>query len=311
MRVGVRIAGVKASRRSFLKTSTAAVASLASLPALCHSFSSQPQRRDLTGLQLYSVRDDMTSDPLGTLRQLAAVGYRHVEHANYVERKFYGWGAREFRKILDDLGLTMPSGHTVLGRQHWDDAKKDFTDTWKQTVEDAAIMGQQFVISPSMTNDFRKSQSDLKRLMEIFNKSGELCRKSGMKFGYHNHDFEFSETLDGVTVYDIIMSNTDPALVMQQLDTGNLYNGGANAMAVVKKYPGRFSSMHVKDVLQTGLGTFESTLLGKGIVPLKDLMDLGRKSGTLHFIVEQEAYQGRPPLDCVREDLAIMRGWGY
>ena len=125
------------------------------------------------------------------------------------------------------------------------------------------------------------------------------------------NDFEFSEKLGGVTVYNIIMSNTDPALVIQQLDTGDLYNGGANAMAVAKKYPGRFSSMHVKDEIQTGSGKFESTILGKGIVPVKDLIDLGRKSGTLHFIVEQESYQGRPPLDCVREDLAIMRGWGY
>jgi hypothetical protein len=82
-------------------------------------------------------------------------------------------------------------------------------------------------------------------------------------------------------------------------------------MAVAKKYPGRFSSMHVKDEIQTGPGKYESTILGKGIVPVKDLIDLGRKSGTLHFIVEQEAYQGRPPLDCVKEDLAIMRRWGY
>ncbi len=253
----------------------------------------------------------MKRDPLGTLKQLGAFGYQHVEHANYVDRKFYGWGAREFKKILDDLGLTMPSGHTVLGKQHWDDAKKDFTDSWKQTVEDAAILGQLFVISPSMTSDFRRSQSDLKRLMDIFNKSGELCQKWGMKFGYHNHDFEFSEKLDGVTVYDLIMNNTDPALVIQQLDTGNLYNGGGNAMDVAKKYPGRFASMHVKDEIQIGPGKFESTILGKGIVSVKDLIDLGRKSGTLHFIVEQEAYQGRPPLDCVKEDLAIMRRWGY
>ena len=76
--------------------------------------------------------------------------------------------------------------------------------------------------------------------MEVFNKSGELCKKSGMKFGYHNHDFEFSEKLDGETLYDIILSNTDAKLVIQQLDIGNLYNGGANAMEIAKKYPGTF-----------------------------------------------------------------------
>ena len=86
--------------------------------------------------------------------------------------------------------------------------------------------------------------------MEVFNKSGELCQKSGMKFGYHNHDFEFSQKLNDMTVYDIILQNTDPKLVIQQLDIGNMYNGGAKALDIVKKYPGRIESMHVKDEIK-------------------------------------------------------------
>jgi sugar phosphate isomerase/epimerase len=255
----------------------------------------------------------MSKDPLSTLKALSAMGYKAVEHANYRDRKFYGWAPREFRKVLDDLGMVMPSGHTVLGPQHWDEARKDFTDAWKQTVEDAAIMGQQFVISPSMHGDYRKSQDALKKLMDIFNKSGELCNKSGMKFGYHNHDFEFAEKLDGVSVYEIILKNTDPKLVIQQLDIGNLYNGGANAMDVMKAWPNRFSSMHVKDEIKATEGNekYESTILGKGIVPVKEVIDMGRKTGTIHFIIEQESYQGMRPLDSVKEDLVIMKKWGY
>jgi sugar phosphate isomerase/epimerase len=150
--------------------------------------------------------------------------------------------------------------------------------------------------------------------MEIFNKNGELCKKLGMKFGYHNHDFEFSQKLNNLTVYDIMLKNTDPNLVMQQLDTGNLYNGGAKAIDIVKAYPGRFESMHVKDEILSAGGheKYESTILGAGIVDLKNVIDLGRKSGgTKHFIIEQEAYQGKKPIDCVREDLAIMKKWGY
>ena len=90
----------------------------------------------------------MKVDPLGTLKLLAEMGYKNVEHANYVDRKFYGYTAKEFKKILKDLGMKMPSGHTVFGKDHWDGGKKDFTDKWKFTVEDAATMGQQFVISP-------------------------------------------------------------------------------------------------------------------------------------------------------------------
>lgn len=266
------------------------------------------------GIQLYSIRDDMKSDPLGTLKQLAGMGYKYVEHANYIERKFYGSSAKEFRKILDDLGLKMPSGHTVMGKAHWDADKKEFTDIWKHTVEDAAIVGQSYVISPWLDESMRQTADDLKRYMDVFNKSGELCKQSGMKFGYHNHDFEFSVILDGSSVYDLILKNTDPNLVIQQLDIGNLYNGGAKAIDIVRAYPGRFESMHVKDEIASSSANekFESTVLGTGIVNVKEVIDLGRKAGgTKHFIIEQESYQGKTPLASVKEDLAVMKKWGY
>ncbi|QHT71010.1 sugar phosphate isomerase/epimerase [Rhodocytophaga rosea] len=299
------------SRRTFLKNSTLALAGTTLLAREGFAFKS----KELIGVQLYSIRDDMKKDPLGTLKQLASMGYKHVEHANYVDRKFYGYGAKEFKKILDDLGLKMPSGHTVMSKDHWDDTKKDFTDKWKYTVEDAATLGQQFVISPSMSETVRRNYDELLRFMELFNKSGELCKKSGMKFGYHNHDFEFSEKLNNLTLYDIILKNTDPKLVMQQLDIGNMVNGGGEAMEVLKRYPGRFESMHVKDEIKSESkehGTYESTVLGTGLINVKEVIDWGRKSGgTIHFIIEQESYQGKTPLECVREDLKVMKKWGY
>ena len=301
---------MKTSRRNFLKTGALAMAGA----TLLHQDVWAKKSKHLTGIQLYSIRDDMKADPAGTLKKLADMGYRYVEHANYVDRKFYGWSAAEFKKRLDDLGMKMPSGHTVLGAKHWDDAKKDFTDSWKYTVEDAAIAGQQFVISPSLSQELRKQKDSLLRFMEIFNKSGELCKKSGMKFGYHNHDFEFSEKLDGEVMYDIMLNNTDPDLVIQQLDIGNLYNGGAKAIDIAKKFPGRFASMHVKDEILASGGheKYESTILGKGVVNVKEVIDIGKKSGgTIHFIIEQESYQGKTPLECVKEDLEIMKKWGY
>ena len=301
-----------ASRRSFLKKSAIALAGAA---VFSNELFAAQKAKQLTGIQLYSIRKDMEKDPLGTLKQLAAMGYKHVEHASYANRKFYGFTPSEFKKILDDLGMTMPSGHTVMGKQHWDDSKKDFSDAWKFTVEDAAVVGQEFVISPWLDASLRKNYDDMVKYMEVFNKSGELCKKSGMKFGYHNHDFEFSQKLNDQTVYDIILKNTDPNLVIQQLDIGNLYNGGAKAIDIVKQYPGRFQSMHVKDEIKaTSGGTehFESTVLGKGIVNVKEVIDLGKKSGgTIHFIIEQEAYQGKSALDTCRENLAIMKSWGY
>jgi sugar phosphate isomerase/epimerase len=135
--------------------------------------------------------------------------------------------------------------------------------------------------------------------------------------GYHNHDFEFSTVLNNKKIFDIILQNTDPQLVAQQLDMGNLYNGGAIAIAVVMQYPGRFELMHVKDEIKTPPSSaskdkYESTILGEGIVNTKQVCDLGRKSGgTQYFIIEQESYQGKSPLDCAKADLEIMKKWGY
>jgi sugar phosphate isomerase/epimerase len=302
---------MQASRRTFIKKSAAA---LAGTSLLSTSLFALKKEKGIVGVQLYSIRDEMKKDPLGSLKQVAGMGYKHVEHANYVNRKFYGYEPKEFKKILGDLGLSMPSGHTVMAKKHWDDTKKDFTDEWKYTVEDAAVLGQKYVISPWLEDSLRKNYDDLVRYMEVFNKSGELCKKSGMRFGYHNHDFEFSEKLNGETVYDIILKNTDPDLVIQQLDIGNLYNGGAKAIDVVKKYPGRFKSLHVKDEIAANGDheKYESTVLGNGIVNVKDVLELCRKSGgTEHYIIEQESYQGKTPMASIHEDLKIMKDWGF
>jgi sugar phosphate isomerase/epimerase len=293
------------NRRSFLQTSALAGTALLLSPSL---FANNKASKKNIGIQLYSVRDEMKKDPLDTLKKVAEMGYKNVEHANYINGKLYGYEPKEFRKILDDLGLLMPSGHTVMSGQHWDAAKNDFTDVWKKTVEDAALLGQKYVVSPWLDVSLRKNFDDCKRFMEVFNKSGELCKKSGMKFGYHNHDFEFSLRLTSVKVYDIIMQNTDPNLVAQQLDIGNMYNGGGRAVDLLKQYPGRFELMHVKDEIKGEKEAYESTILGTGIIGVADVLKLAAKSGgTTEYIVEQESYQGKSPLDSMKADLEWIK----
>ena len=268
------------TRRRFLKNSGLAVAGTT---LFAGRVASAAHEKELLGIQLYTVRDDMAKDPLGTLKQVAEIGFKYVEHANYVDRKFYGQSAAEFRKTLDDLGLKMRSGHTVMGKNHWDESAKDFTDAWKHTIEDAAIIGQDFVISPWLDESMRRNMDDFKRYMDVFNASGELCKKSGMKFGYHNHDFEFNTQIDGKRLYDLILQNTNPGLVIQQIDIGNMYGAGGRALELIKQYPGRFVSMHVKDEIKSGksgeMGGYESTVLGRGVLPVKEIVDAGRKSG--------------------------------
>jgi sugar phosphate isomerase/epimerase len=308
---------MKNSRRKFIQNASLAIMGASLKPSALWSATNKAVSKNLIGVQLYSVREDMSKKPLETLTALSKMGFEFVEHANYVNRKFYGWEAPEFKKVLDGLGLKMPSGHTVMGTKHWDNTKKDFTDDWKRTVEDAAVMGQTYVISPSMDDKLRSTYDGLMLQLDVFNKSGELCKASGMKFGYHNHDFEFKEKLNGTLMYDLILQHTNPNLVVHQLDFGNMYGSGGRAAEWVSKYPGRFQSLHVKDEIKSEKGKgemndgYESTILGEGVVDPKSIALLAKKiGGAHHFIIEQESYQGMTPLDSVKKDLAIMKTWG-
>lgn len=300
------------SRRKFLKTSGLSVAALA---IGSHKLMAASDSGNYLAIQLYSVRDDMKKDPSATLKKLSDMGYRYVEHAGYSDRKFYGYSPTEFKKLLDGYNLQMPSGHVVMTAKDYDFSNNDFSNNWKNTVEDASIVGQKYLVSPWLDDSLRKNRKDFMAFMEVFNKSGELCRKAGLKFGYHNHDFEFTTMIEGQLLYDLILAHTDPALVAQQLDMGNLYNGGYKAIDVARKYPGRFEMMHVKDEIlaKEGKEKYISTILGQGIVGTKEVCDIGRtRGGTKYFIVEQESYQGGySPLQSCQEDYRIMKSWGY
>ena len=164
-----------------------------------------------------------------------------------------------------------------------------------------------------MDQSVRTNYDEMLRFLDLFNLCGELCQKSGMKFGYHNHSFEFSQKLNDTKVFDIMMQRMDPKLVVMQLDIGNMYIAGAKALDILGQYPGRFESMHVKDeIAVTTAEKFESTILGEGIIPAQEAVNLGKKmGGTLCYIIEQESYQNITPLESVAKDFKIMKKWGY
>lgn len=302
------------TRREFIRNTAIVAASAALLPKT--DVFASPKKIERLGVQLYSVRDAMSKDPKGSLKKLADMGYAHVEHANYIDRKFYGYSAKEFKKLLSDMYLQMPSGHVVMTAQDWDDSKNDFTDKWKYTIEDAAEAGQRYLISPWLDESLRHDTEKLKKFMDQFNKCGELCKKSGLQFGYHNHNFEFSTKVGDETLYDYILANTDKDLVAQQMDIGNMLGAGGVALDLIKKYPGRFELMHVKDEIKAGdhegMDGYDSTILGQGVVPVHEIVKTARKTGgTSQFIIEQESYQGKDPFDCVKIDLQTMKKWGF
>jgi sugar phosphate isomerase/epimerase len=301
---------MKTSRRTFVKSGAMVALGAAIFPV--SAFASD-QQKAVVGLQLYSVRDDMISDPKGSLKKVADMGYKVVEHAGYADGKFYGFKPAEFKKILEDLGLKMYSGHVDFGMKAWDASKKDFTDTWKKTVDDAAFMGQEFVLTPELAENAQKDYDELLKVLDLWNKCGALCQKSGMKFGYHD-DFVENAILHNKKLYDIIMENSDPKLTIQQFDIANLYNAaGTDPVEVIKKYPGRFVSLHVKDVLKEKNkdNMHDSTILGKGVIRVKESVDLAIKNGSWLLIIEQEAYQNESPMDCAKDNLAAMKKWGF
>jgi sugar phosphate isomerase/epimerase len=301
---------MKNSRRTFVKSGAMVALGAAILPRSV--FASTVQKATV-GIQLYSVRDDMSSDPKGSLKKIADMGYKVVEHAGYADRKFYGFVPSEFKKILADLGLTMYSGHVDFGMQAWDASKKDFTDKWKQTVEDAAFMGQKFLITPELAENAQKDYDTLLKVIDLWNKCGAFCQKHGMEFGYHD-DFNEDVVLNNMKLFDIIMKYSDPKLSIHQFDIANLYNAaGTDPMDVIKKYPGRFVTLHVKDLLKEKDkdNRHDSTILGKGVLNVKDVLPLAIKNGAWLLIIEQEAYQNESPMDCAKDDLAAMKNWGY
>jgi len=303
------------SRRNFIQNTGIALLGVGIAPTTLWSKNTTADAKIIIGIQLYLVRDAMFKDPLGTLKALSKMGYQYIEHANYSNRKFYGYSAIEFKKILDDLGMKMPSGHTSLNASHWDEKKKEFTDAWKYTIDDAVTLGQDYVISPWIDEKVRTSYDALMHQLEQFNLSGELCLESGMQFGYHNHNFEFIEKVNGQLIYDIILKETDPELVIHQLDFGNMFGIGARGMDWIKKYPGRFVSVHVKDEIKVPIGEMndqhDSTILGNGLVDPKAVCLLAKAiGGTKHFIIEQESYQGIAPLECARINLERIKTWG-
>jgi sugar phosphate isomerase/epimerase len=305
---------MKTSRRTFVKSGAMIALGAAILPhSAFASAVGKQEKKPVVGLQLYSVRDDMMKDPKGSLKKLSDMGYKVVEHAGYSNGKFYGFSPVEFKKILEDLGLKMYSGHVDFGMKAWDASKKDFTDNWKKTVEDAAFMGQSFVLTPELAENAQKDYNELLKVLDLWNKSGELCQKYGMKFGYHD-DFNENAMLNGKKLYDIIMEKSDPKLTIQQFDIANLYNAaGTDPIEIIKKYPGRFVSLHVKDVLKEKNkdNMHDSTILGKGVLNVKDVLPLAVKNGAWLLIIEQEAYQNESPMDCAKDDLAAMKNWGF
>jgi sugar phosphate isomerase/epimerase len=248
------------------------------------------KKLDKFGIQLWTVRNAMAADAKDTLAKLASFGYKQIESFEGQKGMFWGWKNTEFKKYMDDLGMNIISSHC------------NNTVEFERKAAEAAEIGMKYLICA--WKGPQKSMDDFKRFNDEFNQCGEIAKKHGIRFAYHNHDYSF-KPIDGVLPQDVMMKGTDANLVDFEMDIYWVVAAGQDPKAWFKKYPGRFRMAHVKDLTKTEKG-MESCVLGKGTIDFPSVLTEGAKHGLHTFIVEQEAFTGTTPIDSAKLDATYM-----
>jgi sugar phosphate isomerase/epimerase len=295
------------SRRSFLKTASASAA-CAALWTNSPRLMANPLGLPL-GLQLYSVRDILPKDYEGTLRQLAALGYREVEAAG-----FFNHSAGEVKQAMDHAGLRCVSAHYSL---------KDLLPKVDEVIQFGKDLGSQYIVcaAPMLKDASRVKDpgsraaresmtlADWRWNADRFNHIGERANAAGIRFAYHNHTPEFRSE-GGVMFYDELMRLTDPSKVTMELDCGWAVVGGQNPADLLTRYAARFSMLHVKDFKMTvaaAAGTPpRSTEMGRGTIDYHAIFEAAKRAQIEHAFVEQEEFDV-PAMEALKIDADYMR----
>jgi sugar phosphate isomerase/epimerase len=294
------------SRRTFLKTASTSAACAAAWHGTSRLMA-DPLGLP-TGLQLYSVRDLLPKDYEGTLRQLAAIGYREVEAAG-----FFGRSASNVKQAMKQTGLRCVSAHYPLGQ---------LQPNLDDVIQYGKDLGLKFIVcsSPMLKDPSRVKapgfQSNMGAMTlddwrwnaEQFNRIGERVNAAGMRFGYHNHVAEFHKE-NGVIPYDELLRLTDPTMVTMEMDCGWVLVGGGNPVDYLTRYPTRFSLLHVKDFKMSGAASESeprSTEMGRGSIDYHPIFKAARKAHIEHAFVEQEQFD-MPPMEALKIDADYMR----
>lgn len=260
-------------RRTFLKGLGAVTGAAAiGLPPVSAKAADTSKRLERIGLQLYTLRRDMERDFEGTLQTVAAIGYNEVEFAGY-----FGRSPASVRATLDRLGLAAPAAH--IG------TPASLTKDWEKTIEAGKVMGHRYLIVAWIEEKERRTLDDYRRYADLFNAAGETARKAGVRFAYHNHDFEFVP-LDGKVPYDLLLERTDPALVAMEMDLFWIRKAGRDPLEYFRRSPGRFEAVHVKDM--DGSPQQRMVDVGKGKIDFARIFAQGKKAGIRHFFVEHD-----------------------
>ena len=278
------------SRRDFLRNT--ALAGLAMSVPFKKELFAMANQQNAFGIQLWTVKEALAKDPLAVLKHLSASGYKQIESFEGDKGIFWGMKNTAFKKTMDDLGMKIVSAHC--------DNTKDF----ERKAAEAGEIGMKYLICPYKGP--QKSIDQFKRFADEFNACGEVAKKHGIRFAYHNHDYSFVP-MDGVVPQDVMMNLTNPATVDFEMDMYWTVAAGVDPIAYMKKFPNRFKLVHVKDLVKLPKGEHESCVIGKGTIDYKALLPQANKQGVQYYIVEQEAYTGTNELDAAKADAAYMK----
>jgi sugar phosphate isomerase/epimerase len=257
------------SRREFVQTAALAAATV--VPRALRALPGAA-RLDRIGLQLYTVRSEMSKSVESTLERVAAIGYKEVEFAGYFNRE-----PAKLRETLDKLGLASPSTHLGLGA---------LENQWDATAASAKTLGHRWVVVASVERGALDSVASLKALAGRFNAVGRKARDAGLRYGYHNHNAEF-KVVEGKVPLEVLLSETDPALVDFEMDVYWVTQGGGDPSALIAKYPGRFHLVHAKD--SSGAPAHEMRDVGAGTIDWKKFFAQRKKAGIEHVFVEHDS----------------------
>lgn len=248
------------------------------------------------GIQLWTVKEQMAKDPRETLKQLSSYGYKQIESFDGQSGIFWGMTNKEFKDYVESLGMTLVSTHTQANDV------KDF----EQKVAKCAEVGMKYAIDPH--EGAQATLDDYKRMAERFNQYGEICRKHGIRFAYHNHEYTFNE-VEGVIPQNLLLEQTDKNLVDFELDMYWVAAAGLDADQHIKQHTGRYKLGHVKDRMK-GVEAGEreaSTELGKGAINYASLLRTAKDNGMEYFIVEQERFDNSDPLASSQQNAEFMK----
>ncbi len=289
------------NRRKFIQQSTIVAGASFLAPSLLRCGSSTNKAVKPIGLQLYTLRDVIFKDMPGTLRKVAEIGYTEVETFSYGDGKIFGQPFSDYVALTKELGLKTVSGHYLTGFNQ--QTAGNLNTGWEEAVADAKAAGQEYMVIAFLFKEERQTIDQYKEICEQINKGAEVCKRYGIKMGYHNHDFEFA-AIDGQIPYDLMLAELDPALVTMELDLYWVNRAGLSPVDYFAKHPGRFELWHVKDMNKED--PTKNADLGTGSINFVELFKHREHSGLTHFFVEQETYEVSS-FDSVQKNYAYMQ----